>query len=451
MDNRKAVNLTEGVIWKQLLKFVWPIILSNIFQQLYNITNSMIVGNFVSKEALSAVSACTSILNLFNFFFHGIATACGILTSTYFGARNHEKLNSVIETSLMISIMLGLGLTVFGEIFTPQLLAFSNIGPSIYTDSEIYLRIYLLGNVSVLLYNITFFILRSLGDSRSPLYYLMGSCITNIVLGIIFVKFLNLSVIGVALATLISQTAVDFFALRMLNRMKNIISFDWKHMHISWDLARQMARLGIPAAIQNMLVAFSSMVVQSHVNLFSNEVIAGIGVADKVGHWVQIPMQSIATIGTNYVGQNLGAQKYDRVQQGIRICNRIATVITAICAVGAFFSAEFFVGLFNNDPEIIHHGATMLRYSVFSYIPLTWSHIYNNCCRGAGNMKLPLVIAVTSQCIFKYVFVTVGLRLTNNNIQIIYLSNLFTFVLAGVLAAVYFHFSRFTKEARLRP
>lgn len=450
MDRKKAVNLTEGVIWKQLLKFVWPIMIANIFQQLYNITNSMIVGNYVSKEALSAVSACTSILQIANYFFYGVSTACGILTSTYFGARNKEKLNEVIETSLLISVAVGIGLTLLGEIFTPQLMAFSHISPSIAKTSETYMRVYMLGNVFVFIYNISFFILRSMGDSRSPLYYLMMSCGINIVLGVIFVRFLNLSVVGTALATIISQLVVDIFALRLLMRMKDVITFDWKHMHFSWTLARQMAKLGIPAAIQNMLIGFSSMVVQSYVNMFPNEAIAGIGVAEKVAHWVQIPMQAISTIGTSYVGQNLGAGKYERVQQGIRLCIVIATIVTVICSLGVYAGAEFFIGLFNKDPDVIRYGVAMARYSVFGFIPLTWSHIYNGCCRGSGNVKQPLIIAVMTQCVFKYLFVTVGLNFSFD-IRVIYMANLLTYTLAGLLASAYFHFSHFTKEAHLRP
>ncbi|MBR6958029.1 MAG: polysaccharide biosynthesis C-terminal domain-containing protein, partial [Erysipelotrichaceae bacterium] len=220
---------------------------------------SMIVGNYVSKEALSAVSACSSILQIANFFFYGVSTACGILTSTSYGANDKEKLNNVVQTSLIVSVAVGIGLTTLGEVFTPQLMAFSNITGSIYPIAEKYLRIYMLGNVFVFLYNISFFILRSMGDSRSPLYYLMMSCGLNIVLGVIFVRYINLSVVGVALATIISQMIVVVFALRLLMRMKDVLTFDWKHMHINWPLAQEMARLGIPAAIQNMLLSLPTL------------------------------------------------------------------------------------------------------------------------------------------------------------------------------------------------
>lgn len=450
MTEKKTIDLTEGVIWKQLLKFVWPIIIANVFQRLYDITNSMIVGNYISKDALSAVSACTSISIIANYFFYGIATACGILTSNYYGAKDRKRLNEVVETSLIIAVSTGIIMTVLGQIFTPALMAFSNVDASIYADAERYLRVYMLGNTFVFLYNITFFILRSIGDSRHPLYYLMISCGTNMVLGIIFVKYLNLGVIGTALATIISQFIVDIFAVRLMLRMKDVFDFDWRHMKVNWAFVRRMASLGVPASIQNMLIGFSSMVVQSNVNLFANEVVAGIGVAEKVANWVHVPMMSISTIGTSYVGQNLGAGKYDRVQQGIRFCNAVATVITVALSITVFFNAEFFVGLFNKDAGVIKYGATMVRYSVWGYIPLTWSHIYNGSCRGAGNVRIPLVIAVMTQCVFRYLFVVIGLKI-DFTIEVIYWAGVLTYSLAGLFATIYFHTSRWTKEAHLRP
>ncbi len=450
MAEKKNVDLTEGVIWKQLLRFVWPIIIANVFQRLYDITNSMIVGNYISKDALSAVSACSSISVIANYFFYGVSTACGIMASHYYGAKDKEKLNEVVETSLIIAVICGISFTILAEIFTPALMAFSNVDASIYADAERYLRVYMLGNTFVFLYNITFFILRSIGDSRHPLYYLMISCVINIILGVIFVRYLNMGVIGTAVATIIAQFVVDIFAIRLIFRMKDIFSFDFRKMRINWDFVKRMATLGVPASIQNMLIGFSSMVVQSNVNLFANEVIAGVGVAEKVANWVHVPMMSISTIGTSYVGQNLGAKKYDRVQEGIRFCNIIATIITIILSIGVFWKAEFFISLFNKDLEVIKYGSTMVRYSVWGYIPLTWSHIYNGSCRGAGNVKIPLIIAVMTQCVFRYLFVVIGLRI-NFDIHVIYLAGVLTYTLAGLFATLYFKTSKWTKEAHLRP
>ena len=446
-DNK--VNLTEGVIWKQLLLFVWPIMVANVFQQLYNITNSMIVGNFIDTKALSAVSSTQSITQLASFFFYGVSTAVGILVSNYYGAGKKEKVQSTIETAIVTSLIVGSMFTVFGELFTPLLLKISNVNPDIYNDAEAYLRVLVLENVPVLLYNVIFFIMRSFGDSKHPLYYLIFSCCVNIVLGLIFVRVFHMGVIGTALATVLSQLIVDFFALSSLLKLDKDIRIDLLHLHFDTHTAVRMAQLGVPASVQNMLLAFSNMVVQSYVNLFPNEAIAGIGVASKVSFWVQIPMQSISTIGTNFVGQNLGAQKYDRVKEGIKLCNVIATIITIITSLLVFIFAEFFISLFAQNPEVIKYGAAMTRWTVFSFIPLTWSHIYNGCCRGAGNVRIPMIIAVMTQCVAKYVFVTIGMS-KSLNILIIYMSSAVAFTLAGIFATLYFHLSPWTKEAKLR-
>ena len=450
MSNRKTVSLTEGDIFRQLVMFVWPIILSNLFQQIYNITNSMIVGNYMNTEALSAVSASYTISQLTSFFFYGISTATGILVANHYGAKQMDEVKSVIETALFVCLALGLGMTLCFEIFIPQLMAMTNVPAAILHDSEVYLRVFMIGNIPMFLYNVCFFIMRSMGDSKHPLYYLMVSCGLNVVFGILFVKYFRWGVAGAALATVLSQLVVDVLALNALEKLDERVQIDLLHLHPQKEYAKRMLELGIPAAVQNMLIAFSTLVVQSYINLFSTEFIAGLGVATKVAAWVQIPMQSISTIGTNFVGQNLGAQKYDRLQKGITMCNQIATGITIVCAAFVFVNAEFFVSLFNKNPEVIRYGAVMTRYTVFSYVPLTWSHIYNGCCRGAGNVKIPMIIAVLCQCVFKYVFVTIGLKIAFN-VNIIYLSTALSFTLAGIVATMYFYMSPWTKKAHLRP
>ena len=445
----KSINLTEGDITHQLMLFVWPIMLANIFQQVYNLTNSMIVGNYINTNALSAVSSTQSITLIANFFFYGVSTASGILVSNYYGAGEKGKVRMVIQTSLIVSFLLGVSFTAAGEIFTPWMMNLSNVNEVIYREAEIYLRVFMLGYLPLFISNVIFFIMRSLGDSKHPLYYLMTSCVINIVLGVIFVRVLHMGVSGPALATVISQLIVDVLAVRALQRIDPDLRFDLKRLEIDAETVRRLAELGIPAAVQNMLISLSNLVVQAYVNLFPVAAIAGIGVANKVSTWVQIPMQSISTIGTNFVGQNLGAKKYTRVKNGIKLCNRIATVITIICASFVFVFAERFIALFDTNPDVVRYGAAMTRFTVFSYVPLTWSHIYNGCCRGAGNVKIPMIIAVLCQCVAKYFFVTIGLRISFD-IHIIYLSSALAFSLAGIVASLYFHLSPWTKKRQLR-
>ena len=446
-ENR--IDLTEGVIWKQLLIFVWPILLANIFEQLYNVTNSLIVGNYIDTIALSAVSATNSITLLTQFFYYGLAMASGVLVANFYGADLKHKVARTIETSFLLALIVGTACMLLIEVFTPQLMQLSNIDETIFEPAKLYLRIIILADMPIFLYNVCFFILRSLGNSKDPLNYLIISSVLNIILGVLFVRVFNWGIVGVGLATIISRVLIDILAIRLLLRIDPDICIDLRHLHIDFDLMKRIFALGVPAAVQNMLIAISNFIVQAYINMFSYEIIAGIGVANKVVLWVQMPMQGISTIGTNYVGQNLGARKYDRVKEGIRFCNWLATAITFVLALGTFIWADDLVRLFDKDPLVVIHGAAATRFMVFSFVPLTWSHIYNGCCRGAGNVRVPMIIAVMSQCVAKYLFVTIGLKISFN-IVILYLAPAIGFSLAGIFASIYFHTSSWVKEAHLR-
>ena len=330
-----------------------------------------------------------------------------------------------------------------------MLMRISNIDASIYHNAELYLRCYVIGDTPMMIYNMCFFIMRSMGDSRTPTKYLVVSCLVNLVLGIVFVGFLHMGVIGVALATTVAQFIVAVLAVRKVLKLDEEIRIDLLHMHPDLSMLKSMFSLGIPAALQNILIALSEFTVQSYINMFSNEFIAGLGVASKVSLWVHMPMHAVATVAVSYVGQNLGAGKYERVKEGIRFCARLATGMTVVLALIFYFIAPFLISLFDRNPEVIRCGTIMTRCNVLSYIPLTWSHIYNGCCRGAGNVKIPMVIAVFAQCIFRFIFVTIGLKVFFSQ-TILYLSSALCWTLAGILAFIYFHTSKWVKEAHLR-
>lgn len=450
MRSKSNVDLTKGVIWKQLLLFVWPIILASVFEQVYNLTNAMIAGNLISTNALSAISATSQITIIASYVFYGLSTACGILVSNYYGARDMRNVQRAVDTGLVVAVVGGILFTIAGQIFTPLLMKVSNVNRSLYVEAEKYLRVYLIGSAAVFIYNMSFFVMRSLGDSRHPLYFLMVSCVLNILLGIVLVKVFDLGVIGIALATVISQLVTDILALRSLTSLDENLTINILKLHPDKKMMSRMMTLGIPASFQNILIAFSEMMIQSHVNLFSNEVIAGIGVANKVAVWVRLPMQSITVILTNYVGQNLGAKEYERVQKGIEICNMIGAAITLVCCIVVFIAAKPFVSMFDKDPTVIEVGVAMTRYTIFSSIPLVYSHMYNGACRASGNVRIPMLLSVLSQCICRYLFVYIGMKLTFD-IRVIYLSSLFGYTLSGIFATLYFRLSSYTREAHLRP
>lgn len=445
MDN----VLIKGSVRKELIAFAIPAFLSCIFTELYNITNSFIVGNYVSLKALSAVSASTWICNIFNYTFYGLGMGAGIIVAKYYGANDLKNLKKSLDTSIVFAVIGGIGLTLLSESCLPLMMKLCNISPDLYQDALGYLRVYLIGNTFVLTSQMCFFILRSFGDTKHQLYYSIISSIVNIVLGVLFVRVFHLDVIGTAIATIISQLTMDVLALRLLFNYDENIRFDITNIDFSFDLVKEICRLGIPAGIQNMLIAISSLMVQSYVNLFSNEVIAGIGVAEKVGAWAQMSSVAVSAGTMAMVSQNMGAKRYDRAREVVKESLFLGTVFTLASMAILFVFAEFIVSRFNENELVIKYGTEALRVSLISYYFLNWSHVYNGACRGAGNVKMPMLIAVTGQVIAKYLFVYIGLKI-NFDVHVLYLGTAFGYSVAGILAAIYFNTSKWTKENHLR-
>jgi len=450
MARERSVRLTEGDITTQLLKFIGPVFLAQAFQQFYNLANAWIVGNFVSTDALAAVSAGNPITLIYLYIFYGLGTGAGIIIANLYGADRKAEMQRTIDTAMVFSVVGGLGFTLVAELTLPFFMSISNIRADIWPLAELYLRIYLLGNGAALIYNMCFFVMRSLGDSRHPLYYLMISSAINVAAGVVMVHWLDMSVAGVAWATVGAQLVVDVLALaRMARAKQGLLRIDIAHMQFDWGIMKAILKLGIPAGIQNMMIALSQMMVQSYVNLFPNAAIAGLGVASKLDNIAQVPMTSISTASTTFVGQNLGAGKYDRVQQGIRTSIMMSNVVMAVTCTAIFIFAEPLVASFNADTDVIYYGTLMVRHAIYSFIPLGWSHVYNGACRGAGNMNVPLIIAVTCQCVLRFAFVYLGLQ-ASFSIDVIYWAEPVAFVSAGLAAWVYFRCGAWTRQAHLR-
>ena len=445
---KNGIDFTSGDLTKGIIKFAVPFFLASIFNELYNITNSMIVGNFISTKALSAVSACTWICNIFNYTFFGLGTGAGIVIANLYGAKDKVELDKAVDTAVVFAVFGGLLLTVVSELSLPFLMKICNIAPDIYIDAQQYLRVYLLGNSAVLTYQMCFFILRSLGDTKHPLIYLIISSVINITLGVIFVRVLHMSVVGTAIATIISQFVVDILSLRLLLRMEEI-AFDIHHIDFSFKYVKKICSLGIPAGLQNMLIALSSLGIQSYVNQFPNEVIAGIGVAEKTAAWTQMPSMALSNALVAIVSQNVGARNYDRVHEAIKKVVIMSCIVVSI-SIGLMFTfAKPLVSLFDNDPEVIMHATKMVRIMIFSYVSLNLSHVFNGANRAAGNVRAPMIIAVSAQVIGKFLFVYIGLKI-NWSVNVLYGGSAFGYALAGIFATLYFFKSDYVKELGLR-
>lgn len=447
MAKSKAISLTEGNIPKLIFTFSWPVFVSMIFSELYNITNSLIVGNYVSLQALSAVSACTWICNIFNYAFYGLGMGAGIIIARYYGAKNFTMLKKSLDSAIVFAIVGGLILTGVSEALLPLIMRLSNIAPDIYDLALSYLRVYLLGNSAVLTSQMCFFILRSFGDTRHQLYFSIISSIVNIVLGVLFVRVFNLSVIGTALATIISQFITDVLTLRLVFNYEGI-NFNFRDIDFSFDVIKEICALGIPAGFQNMLIALSSLLVQSHTNRFSNQIISGIGVAEKIINWGQLPSVAMSGATMSLVAQNIGAEKYDRVQDSIYESAKISSIITCFMIVIIYAAAPFLTSRFNDDPQVAYYGTEMIRTAIYGVFFINLSHIYNAACRAAGNVRTPMYIAIFGQVICKYLFVDIGLRIIYD-VHILYNGTAFGYTMAGILATLYFYTSRWTRKHRL--
>lgn len=448
MAKHKGIRFTDGDLTRQILAYAMPVFMASCFNELYSITNSIIVGNFISTEALSAVSACSWICNIFNYAFHGLGMGAGILVANLYGARKKEELHEAMDTAIVFAVVGGLILTLVSELSLPLLMKLCNIQADIYNDSLAYLRVYLIGNTAVLTYQMCFFIMRSFGDAKHPLYYLILSSIINILLGVIFVRGLGMSIIGTSLATIISQYLVDILSLRLIFHMDGF-DFDIHNLRFSFETVGKICELGIPAGIQNMLIALSSLMIQSYVNVFPNEIIAGIGVAEKTAAWGQMPSLAMSNACMAAVSQNYGAKNYDRVKQSIKISLIFSNIFTIIIVALIFIFAPTLIGFYNNNPEVIRHGTSMCRIIICSFILLNLSHIHNAACRAVGNVKAPMFVAIASQVIGKFLFVFIGLKIVYS-VKIIYCGSAVGYSLAGILATIYFYTSSATKKQYLR-
>ena len=390
--------MTEGVIWKELLLFSVPLLLGNLFQQLYNAVDSVVVGNYIGAQALAAVGSSAPVINLLVSFFMGLSVGAGVIISRYFGARNMESLQDSIHTSLALTMTAGIFMTLFGIIFSPTILRWIGTPSEVMSSSVLYLRIYFGGILSVMLYNMGSGILRAVGDSKNPLYFLIVSSITNILLDLLFVIVFDMGIAGVGWATLIAQTISAVLTLLLLIKTKQEYKVTLKKIRFHKDKLIEIIRLGLPSGIQNGVVSFSNVIVQSNINAFGSLAMAGCGAYTKIDGFAILPVMSYSMALTTFTGQNMGAKKYDRVKQGARsgIIMSLLTTI-AISALLLIFGEQV-LSIFSDNPKVISYGLYMMHVLAPFYIFLAISHAFNGIIRGAGITTIPMIVMITCWC-----------------------------------------------------
>lgn len=406
------MDMTRGVIWKQLLFFALPLLAGNIFQQFYNTVDSIVVGNYVGANALGAVTSVGSAINTLIGFFMGLSTGASVVISQFFGAKSLGSMRKAIHTALVTTILFSLVIGVLGYLIAPTLLHFMKTPKEVYPDALTYLRIYFSGILGLMLYNMGSAILNAVGDSRRPLFFLVLSSILNIFLDLFFVIKLHLGVAGVAYATILSQFISDILILLLLFHTKECYRITWKEMRIDGPILKRIFVIGIPAGVQSAVTAFSNVFVQSYINAFGAASTSGWGAYGRVDSFVILPLQSIGLASTTFVGQNAGAGNVDRIKKGIRTSLLMAVSFTLVLCTIVYIRAPEVVSLFNKDAAVLAYGTLFIRLNMpFDFLCCS-NQIHAGALRGMGNAKTPMFIMLGSFVLFRQIYLFVVSHLT---------------------------------------
>lgn len=435
---KRDVDMTEGNILRHIISFAAPLLVGNLFQQLYNMVDTWVVGRYVSNEAYAAVGTVGPIVNMLIGFFMGLSSGAGVVISQYYGARREDKVRDTVHTAITMTLILGVLFTALGLGMTPMMLRFMNTPENVLPESTAYLTIYFSGIMGLMLYNIGAGILRAVGDSQRPFYYLMVCAVMNTVLDLVFVLVFHMGVQGVALATILSQCTSAVLVMLALLRSSNCIRLELRKLKLHWDMLKKIISVGIPAALQMAVTAFSNIFVQSYINYFGDNCMSGWTTYAKVDQLIFLPMQSIALSSTTFVGQNLGKNQVDRAKQGVRTCAALAVGSTLVLMVPVLIFAEPIVAFFNSKPEVVEYGSMLLRWMTPFYVLCCFNQIYSGALRGAGNSRAPMVIMLGSFVLFRQIYLFTMSHICNEIIPIA-MSYPAGWLLCSILTLTYYH------------
>ena len=407
MDDRKN-TLTEGPIWKKMLLFALPVFLGNVFQQFYNAFDSWCVGNFIGDDALAAVSSSGSLIFMMIGFFNGTAMGAGVVIARDYGVRKYDSMRRAIHTNVAFGLVSGIVLTVLGVAFTPTILQWMGTPSDVLPQSVSYFRYYFCGAVFTVMYNIFVGILHAVGDSRHPLYYLIISSFINVVLDLLFVAVFQWGVGAAAVATTISQGVSAVLCCIRLVRYEGPYQLKLKEIRFHAQSMKDILRYGLPSGVQNSVIAMANVVVQSNINSFGKEAMAGCGSYSKLEGFVFLPITCFTQALSTFVGQNLGAGKHDRVKKGVVFGILCACLTAEGIGILSWFFAPQMIGIFNAEPAVVDFGVRHMRTICLFYFLLALSHCIAGVLRGAGKATVPMVTMLVCWCLIRVSYITVA-------------------------------------------
>ncbi len=434
----QTTRMTEGIIWKQIIAFAFPIFLGNLFQQLYNTADSLIVGNFLGSNALAAVSSSGNLIFLMVGFFNGIAMGAGVVIARYYGAKEIMQVQKSVHTTIAFGIAAGILLTVAGTLLTSRILVWMGTPADVLPESTIYFRIYFMGSLSFVMYNIFVGILQSVGDSRHPLVYLIFSSIINILLDLLFVGVMGFGVGAAALATIISQFLSALLCLyRLVYKSPDEYRVALRSIRFDLPMLRQIIANGLPAGFQNSIIAFANVIVQSNINKFGKMAVAGCGAYSKIEGFGFLPITCFSLALTTFISQNLGAKQYERAKKGARFGILCSIIMAELVGVFLYLTIPILVRAFNRTPEVIAYGTAQARTVTLFYFLLAFSHCIAGILRGAGKASVPMFTMLCFWCIVRVTYITIAIRLIPD-IRMLFWAYPLTWTLSSIVFLLYF-------------
>lgn len=399
--------MTRGPIYKQIVSFALPIFWGQLFQQLYNIVDSVVVGHYVGRSALAAVTSTGALVQLLVGLFVGIFMGAGVVISKYFGAENEAGVKRAIHSTVSFGVLSGLILTAAGVLFTPQFLRWMGTPADVFNDAVTYLRIYFMGALFLALYNATSGIFQAVGDSKHPLYYLVISSVLNVVLDLILVAVFNMGIAGAAIATVFSQGVGVVLAFIRLGRTDEIYKVEIKRLGFDRKMMGEIIRTGLPSGVQNSVISIANVVVQSNINAFGSAAMAGCGAFSKAEGIAFIPITSFSMALTTFIGQNLGAKKHYRAKKGAWFGIAVCCTMAELCGVLFYFAAPYVISIFNSEPEVIAVGTQMTKVIALFFFMLALSHCVAGIMRGAGRAIVPMMVMLICWCVIRVSYLTI--------------------------------------------
>jgi len=430
-------DMTVGNPYSLMVGFAMPIFLSQLFQQLYNTADAFIVGQYLGTNALAAVTSSGTLIFLMTSFFIGVATGGGVVISRYFGAADSDRVSRSIHTMMAFGLTSGVLLTAAGVGLTPTFLRWMQTDPEVMPEAVEYFRYYFMGGLAMVMYNICRSIMNALGDSRRPLYYLIFSSVVNIVLDVAFIGGFRWGVWSAAVATVISQAASVVLCMVHLLRKGNIFTVELRKIRFHRDMLEEIVRYGLPAGVQNSVIGFANVIVQSQINSFGKLAMAAYGTHAKIEGFGFLPITSFNMAATTFVSQNLGARQYERAKKGARFSILAAVLLAEAIGVCVYLFAPQLIGLFDQNPGVIELGVQQARTVALFYFLLSFSHSVAAVCRGAGKAFVPMFVMLAVWCVLRVAYIALVMTFVKE-IGYIYWAYPLTWGISSVIYLIYY-------------